>query len=90
MLLTLAGDRVAIVTKKKGAKAKSYVLGVRGTDLRLLGTLEGVVADTFTSTDGVALVGTVVNSYMKWAELRHVDEALEQAFAQPARDLALA
>jgi predicted DNA-binding WGR domain protein len=89
-LLTLAGDRIAIVTKKKGAKAKSYLLGVRGTDLRLLGTLEGVVEDTFTSADGVALVGSVVSSHMKWAELRHIDEALERAFEQPAADLALA
>ncbi|HTQ45008.1 MAG TPA: WGR domain-containing protein [Polyangiaceae bacterium] len=89
-LLSLGGQRLAVVTKAKGAKAKSYVLGVRGTELRLLATVEGIFEEAHTLADGRALLAIVKGGYLKWSRVLHIDEALEKAFAEPAGEIVLA
>jgi len=89
-LLSLGGQRLAVVTKAKGAKAKSYVLGVRGTEVRLLATVEGIFEEAYTFADGRALLAIVKGGYLKWSRVLHIDEALAKAFAEPAGEIALA
>ncbi|HEY8086326.1 MAG TPA: hypothetical protein VIF09_00725, partial [Polyangiaceae bacterium] len=88
-ILPFARGRVAVLTKGSRGKVKSHFLGVRGSDVRVLGSLDGVLYQAYQRPDGKVVVSSDANDNA-WSELRHLEEALEAAFAGPAPELTLA
>jgi hypothetical protein len=87
VVFTVGSGSVLVVTSaNKSAKARTYFVGARGGDLRLLGSMDGIVKEAFIASDGRSFVCEPGD---KWSEVLHVGKALETAFAGAPGDLVI-
>lgn len=86
-LFGLGAGAAVLTSSKKSAKARTFFLGARGDDVRLLGAVDGILKNAVTLPDGRSFVEEPGE---RWSELLHLDGAIETAFAAAATDLVLA